>query len=73
MSQDDLDHIPAIVPTRDSDDHRPSAKSRGSKPDNGRGGGEPPAGRRGGGAAVPAEGSASGRDCLLPWRWWSLR
>ncbi|MEQ9465329.1 MAG: hypothetical protein RJQ10_16835, partial [Haliea sp.] len=51
MAQDDLDHMPSIVPSRETGQHFDTSKSRGTKPDKPRGGQRPPAGGGNGGAA----------------------
>lgn len=49
MAQDDLDHMPPIVPSRETGQHYDTPKSRGSKPDKPRGGQRPPGGSGNGG------------------------
>jgi chromosome segregation ATPase len=49
MAQDDLDHMPSIVPSREAGADYGTSKSRGSKPDKPRSGQRPPAGPGNGG------------------------
>lgn len=51
MAQDDLDHMPSIVPSRDAGTHHDTAKSRGSKPDKSGGKSQPPKGSGGNGGS----------------------
>ena len=59
MSQDDLDHIPSIVPTRDADPHIGAGRPRSGKPGAGKAKGKtrPPSG---GGGTAASDGSRSG-------------
>jgi len=52
MAQDDLDHMPSIVPSRDAGTHYDTTKSRGSKPDKSAGKSQPPKGGGGGGSGA---------------------
>lgn len=67
MAQDDLDHIPSIVPGRDDDDPVPASRPRSSRPDNSRATGRNSSGggRGGSGAAGGGNGGGSRAGTVL--------
>ncbi|MFU8765629.1 MAG: hypothetical protein ACNA7T_13950, partial [Haliea sp.] len=58
MAQDDLDHMPSIVPSRETGADYGTSKSRGSKPDKPRSGQRPPSGAGNGSGGNGAGGGA---------------